>query len=448
MHDVAALRIRPAQGLTGDVRLPGDKSLSHRVLLLSSLSDGISRIGNCLVAGVTEAMIDCLRDLGVEVKIRRIEPSGDIEEHEVVVHGSGLRGFSRPAKELNCRGSATTMRLLAGVLAGQPFKSTLDGNDRLRLRPMNRVVEPLRKKGSFIETRNGNAPLTFFPSVLKSSEHVLRIASAQVKSALLLAGLFCQGPTTVIEPHVSRDHTERMFRSLGVSVDQSEDDRGRHIVRLAGGVTGLPARDVALPSDPSAAAFLIVASLLVPGSSVRIPNICLNPGRIGLFEVLRSMGADLNILVESDSTGEPVGTVTARESGLSSVEIKGSVVTRMIDEFPILAVAATQASGDTVVRDAQELRLKESDRIQDLAEELNKMGARIETSHDGFVIHGPAALRGAAVSARGDHRLGMSLAVAGLVARGETRIHGWEVIRDSFPNFPQVLRRLGANVEW
>jgi len=313
---------------------------------------------------------------------------------------------------------------------------------------MDRVVEPLRKKGARVEARDGNAPLTFFPSVLKSSEHVLPVASAQVKSALLLAGLFCQGPTTVIEPHISRDHTERMFRNLGISVEQSEDDRGRHVVRLSGGVTGLPPMDLDLASDPSSAAFLTVAGLLIPGSLIRIPNLCLNPGRTGLFEVLQSMGAALHIVIESDSIGEPVGTVTVRGSRLRGAEINGLAVTRMIDEFPILAVAATQASGVTVVRDAQELRLKESDRIQGLAEELNKMGACIETLPDGFAIRGPSALHGAVVNARGDHRLGMSLAVAGLVAEGETRIQGWEVIRDTFPDLPQVLKRLGANVEW
>ncbi|MBI4963757.1 MAG: 3-phosphoshikimate 1-carboxyvinyltransferase [Desulfomonile tiedjei] len=448
MHDVSVLRIQPAGALTGKVWLPGDKSLSHRALILSSLSDGVSRIGNCLVAGVTEAMIDCLEGLGVKIKIETDRSVGDFETAEVSVHGCGLRGFARPAKELNCRGSATTMRLLAGVLAGQPFQSTLDGNDRLRLRPMDRVIEPLREKGARIETKNGNAPLTFLPSVLKSSEHVLSVASAQVKSALLLAGLFCEGPTTVVEPHVSRDHTERMLRNLGIGVTQSEDGQGRHVVTMSGGIPRLPAMDLTLASDPSSAAFLTVAGLLVPGSSVQIPNLCLNPGRAGLFEVLQSMEADLDMVVESDSTGEPVGTVDVRASKLHGVEIKGPVVTRMIDEFPILAVAATQASGATVVSDAQELKLKESDRIQALAEELNKMGAGIQTLTDGFVVPGSARLQGAVVNARGDHRLAMSLTVAGLVARGETLIHGWEVMRESFPNFPHVLRQMGASVEW
>ena len=448
MHDVSPLRIRPRGPMIGSVRLPGDKSLSHRALIVASLSEGVSRIGNCLIAGVTEAMIGCLRDLGARIKIEEREQAGGLNATEVVIHGCGLRGFTRPGQALDCRGSATTMRLLAGVLAGQPFQTTLDGNDRLRLRPMSRVVQPLREKGSRIETENGNAPLTFLPSVLKSSEHALPVASAQVKSALLLAGLFCQGPTTVIEPHVSRDHTERMFRNLGISVDQSEDDQGRHVVRMSGGITRVPEIDLTLGSDPSSAAFLAVVGLLVPGSRIGMPNLCLNPGRTGLFEVLRSMGADLHMAIDSESNGEPVGTVTVQESRLRGMEISGTVVTRMIDEFPILAVAATQAFGTTVVRDASELRLKESDRIQALAEELNKMGAGVETLPDGFVVNGPARLRGASVNARGDHRLAMSLAVAGLVAREETRIYGWEVIGDSFPEFPQVLRRLGADAEW
>jgi 3-phosphoshikimate 1-carboxyvinyltransferase len=448
MHDVSPLRISPHGPMTGSVRLSGDKSLSHRALIVASLSEGVSRIGNCLIAGVTEAMIGCLRELGARIKVEGPDEAGGINATDVVIHGCGLRGFTRPRQALDCRGSATTMRLLAGVLAGQPFQSTLDGNDRLRLRPMDRVVQPLREKGSRIETKNGNAPLTFLPSVLKSSEHVLSVASAQVKSALLLAGLFCQGPTTVIEPHMSRDHTERMFRNLGIAVDQSEDDEGRHVVRMPGGITRMPEIDLTLGSDPSSAAFLAVAGLLAPGSLIRIPNLCLNPGRTGFFEVLRSMGADLHMAIDSESSAEPVGTVTVRESRLHGMEISGAVVTRMIDEFPILAVAATQASGTTIVRDASELRLKESDRIQALAEELNKMGAGVETLPDGFVVNGPARLHGASVNARGDHRLAMSLAVAGLVARGETRIHGWEVIGDSFPEFPQILRRLGADAEW
>lgn len=446
MTDGPVLRIRASRGLHGTVLLPGDKSLSHRVLLLASLATGVSRVENFLYAGVTEAMIDCLRALGAGIRVTPNE-YGDIRESsELQVHGCGLRGFTRPGSPLDCRGSGTTMRLMAGMLAAQAFQSTLDGNERLRERPMRRVVEPLRDKGARVTTNNGNAPLTFMPSILKASEHVLAVASAQVKSALLLAGLFSEGPTTVIEPHTSRDHTERLLRSMGVSVEESVDESHCHTVTLMGGVEQLPALDLALPADPSSAAFLTVAGLVVPESSLVLPDLCLNPGRIGLYEVLRDMGADLAIEGTESRGDEPVGSLSVRAGKLQGTEVHGDAVTSMIDEFPIFAVAATQAHGTTAVRDAAELRLKESDRIEALARELNKMGADIETRADGFVVHGPKKLHGATVDARGDHRLAMSLAIAGLVAQGETCIEGWKVLQDSFPSFPAVLRTLGADV--
>jgi 3-phosphoshikimate 1-carboxyvinyltransferase len=283
---------------------------------------------------------------------------------------------------------------------------------------------------------------------LQPSEHFLQVASAQVKSALLLAGLFSDGLTAVIEPHKSRDHTERMLRGLGVQVTESEDPQGSHRVTVSGAVASLPPLDVQLPSDPSSAAFLVTAGLLVPDSDVEVTNLCLNPGRTGLFDVLRSMGGNLRVNDSSESNGEPTGTIAVEPGNLFGTTIQGSLVVRMIDEFPILAVAATQARGTTIVRDAEELRVKESDRIESLAEELNKMGAGIETMPDGFTLNGPAKLTGAVVNARGDHRLAMSLAVAGLVAEGETRIEGWEIINDSFPEFPRILKRLGADVQW
>lgn len=447
MADRRSLRIRPASRLRGVVSLPGDKSLSHRALLISSLGAGVSRVRNCAMAGVTLAMIESLQTLGVQVteedKPNRLPGAADL-----LITGMNLRGFTAPSRSLNCQGSATTMRLMAGVLAGQEFQSTLDGNQRLRARPMDRVVEPLRAKGARIETDKGNAPLTFFPSLLQPSEHFLPVASAQVKSALLLAGLYTDGPTAVIEPHKSRDHTERMLRGLGVPVTESEDPQGRHRVTVSGAVASLPPLDVQLPSDPSSAAFLVTAGLLVPDSDIEVTNLCLNPGRTGLFDVLRSMGGNLRVKDSSESNGEPTGTIAVEPGNLLGTTIQGSLVVRMIDEFPILAVAASQARGTTVVRDAEELRVKESDRIENLAEELNKMGAGIETMPDGFSLNGPAKLTGAVVNARGDHRLAMSLAVAGLVAEGETLIEGWEIINDSFPEFPRILKRLGADVQW
>jgi 3-phosphoshikimate 1-carboxyvinyltransferase len=399
------------------------------------------------MAGVTLAMIDCLRGLGVQV-VEENKPNLSSGVADLLVTGKDLVGFAAPSSPLHCRGSATTMRLMAGVLPGQAFQSTLDGNERLRTRPMDRVVEPLRAKGARIETDSGNAPLTFFPSVLQPSKHVLSVASAQVKSALLLAGLFTDGPTTVIEPSRSRDHTERMLRSLGVPVLESEDEQGRHQITVSGATASLPPLDVHLPSDPSSAAFLVTAGLLIADSSIELTNICLNPGRTGLFEVLSSMGGDLHVDGVTESNGEPVGTMAVKSGSLRGITIQGSLVVRMIDEFPILAVAATQARGTTTVRDAAELRFKESDRIENLAEELNKMGANIETMPDGFTLDGPTKLCGAVVNARGDHRLAMSLIVAGLIAEGETLIEGWEIINDSFPEFPHILKRLGADVRW
>ena len=266
--------------------LPGDKSLSHRALILAGLADGASRIENCLIAGVTEAMIDCLRSMGVEIRIEG-QPDGPV----LVVHGRKLHGLIAPEQPLNCNGSATTMRLLAGVMAGQSFPSVLDGNQGLRMRPMDRIVEPLRAKGAHIETADGNAPLVFSPRPLQSSKHVLPVASAQVKSALLLAGLYSDGPTTVVEPHPSRDHTERLLISLGAPLEHGKDRQGRHAVTLYPDGFTLPALNLKLPSDPSSAAFLLVAGLLVPDSAIEISDVCLNPGRTGLFEVLDSMNA-------------------------------------------------------------------------------------------------------------------------------------------------------------
>lgn len=447
MANSEPLRIRPARRLRGTVSLPGDKSLSHRALLISSLGAGVSRIRNCAMAGVTLAMIESLQTLGVQIAEENT-PSHQAGAADLLIAGKDLAGFTTPSMPLNCQGSATTMRLMAGVLAGQAFQSTLDGNQRLRTRPMDRVVEPLRAKGAVIETDRGNAPLTFFPSLLQPSEHLLPVSSAQVKSALLLAGLFTDGPTTVIEPYKSRDHTERMLRGLGVPITESEDPDGRHRVTVSGAVASLPPLDVQLPSDPSSAAFLVVAGMLIPDSSIEVTNLCLNPGRTGLFEVLRSMGGDLRVNGASQSNGEPTGTIAVGPGSLRGATIQGSLVVRMIDEFPILAVAATQARGTTTVRDAEELRVKESDRIESLAEELNKMGAAIETMPDGFALNGPVRLTGAVVNAKGDHRLAMSLAVAGLIADGETIIEGWESINDSFPEFPRILKQLGAEVQW
>jgi len=447
MNEKSLLKVRPSSRLSGKIRLPGDKSLSHRALLLASLGDGSARIGNCLVAGVTTAMMDCLKAMGVEIRLDDLMDEGTAGSADLTVLGRGIKGLSMPDRPLDCRGSATTMRLLAGILAGQDFESTLDGNWRLRERPMDRVVEPLRAKGARIATEGGHAPLTFFPSTLSSSTHLLPVASAQVKSALMLAGLFSKGSTTVVEPHSSRDHTERMLRNLGVEVREWHDSDSRHWVRVEGGQSALPTLALDIPADPSSAAFLVAAGLLVRDAEIELPGVCINPGRIGLYRVLESMGAKIEMRAFQQAGSEPIADLHISPCRIRGTTVGGATVPAMIDEFPIFAVVATQADGTTVVRDAQELRLKESDRIAALAEELTKMGAEIEQRSDGFVVHGPVRLRGTLVNGRGDHRLAMSLAVAGLVAEGETSIEGWTVLEDSFPGFPRVLKALGADVE-
>lgn len=333
------------------------------------------------------------------------------------------------------------MRLLAGALAGQPFDSTLDGSPQLRQRPMRRVTEPLRQMGAQIEDDDGRAPLVIRGTSLNGSVHQLEVASAQVKSALLLAGLHADGPTTIIEPGPSRDHTERLLAAMGAELAVDG-----HVIRLVNPGVALDPLDLTIPGDFSSAAFLLVAALIVPRSDVRLSAVGLNPTRTGLLDVLRGMDGNIVIQGLTEESGEPVGGLRARASGLSGTVVEGDDVVRAIDELPVLAVAATQAEGVTEVRDAAELRVKEVDRISLLAVELRKLGAQIEERPDGFSIEGPTRLQGAPVDSHGDHRLGMALAVAGLVAEGETVVDGAECIADSFPGFAKTLVKLGAEV--
>jgi len=426
------LRVRQARALRGQIKIPGDKSISHRALLLGSLAHGTSRVRGWLSAGVTQAMLRCVQHLGIPVDLRPVE----IGSAELTIHGDGLRGWRTPHQPLNCGGSATTMRLLAGALAGQPFTAILDGSPRLRQRPMARVVDPLRQMGARIETRNGKAPLTITGGALRPIDYSLPVASAQVKSAILLAGLFARGPTTVREPGPARDHTERMLSAMGANL------------RIRGSVITLTPRETLAPldlevlADFSSAAFFLVAGSLVPGSEIAMEGVGLNPTRTGMLEVLSTMGADIALENERTVSGEPAGDILVRWSELRAAEIGGPLVVRMIDEFPALAIAATQAHGETVVRDAEELRVKESDRIAAIVEELRKLGAEIEERADGFVARGPTPLRGAMVDSHGDHRLAMALAVAGLIADGETVIKGAECIEESFPGFGNILTNL------
>ena len=433
---MSRLTVRPSVPLRGRVRVPGDKSISHRALLLGALADGTSRIRGFLSSGDCLATLACLRTLGVEVETH--------DATTLTIHGRGLRGLRTPSVPLDCARSGTTMRLLAGILAGHPLGPAsrpcpcmLTGDEQLLRRPMRRVVEPLRRMGAEIETTDGHAPLTIRGRRLRGCDHTLAIASAQVKSALLMVGLYADGPTTIRQPGPARDHTERMLAAMGAAIEVSG-----LTVTLAPSPSPLVPLSLRIPGDISSAAFPLVAAALVPGSEVTIEGVGVNPTRIGLLDVLRAMGAEIALDNEREQGNEPVADVTVRASGLVGVEVGGDTVVRMIDEFPVLAVAATQAHGATVVRDAAELRVKETDRIAAIVAELRALGARIDPLPDGFIIDGPTPLHGAVVDSHGDHPLAMALAVASLVAEGEIVIENAECVDDSFPGFVELMRRL------
>jgi 3-phosphoshikimate 1-carboxyvinyltransferase len=422
------LNIVSSEPLRGSITVPGDKSISHRALLMGALASGTSQISGFLPSGDCLATLDCVRALGIKV-----------EAHDATtlsIHGRGLQGLQRPVSPLDCSRSGTTMRLLAGVLAGQPFPSTLTGDTQLLHRPMRRVVEPLGDMGAAIEDVDGCAPLTIHAASLRGFEHKLTIASAQVKSALLLAGLYADGTTTVHQPGPARDHTERMLAAMGAAIEAEGLS-----VTLAH-TPELSPLSLSVPGDVSSASFLLVAAAVVPDSDITVVGVGVNPTRTGLLDVLREMQAQITVSNERTWGNEPIADVSMRAAQLCGVKVGGSTVVRMIDEFPALAVAATQAQGATIVRDAAELRVKETDRIDAVVTELRAMGAKIEALPDGFVIEGPTPLKGTAVDSRGDHRLAMALAVAGLVAGGETTIRNTDCIADSFPGFERTLAQL------
>ncbi len=427
------ITVEKARGLGGRIKVPGDKSISHRALLLGAIAEGTTRIRNFLPAADCLATLACVRGLGIEVE--------RLSETELIVQGRGLHGLREPRDVLDCAGSGTTMRLLAGILAGQPFYSVLMGNEQLRRRPMARIVEPLRQMGATVLGRdNGRLPpLTILGGNLHGIEYRLPVASAQVKSAILLAGLYADGPTVIHEPGPARDHTERMLAAMGANIQYPISNITGITLR---GDTELSSLDIVIPGDISSAAYFIAAACLVPGSEVVVVGVGVNPTRVGFLDALRAMGADIVVENQREVSGEPVADVVVRAGNLKGIEVRGDRVPRMIDEFPILAVVASQAEGTTMVGDAAELRVKETDRIANIAVELRKLGARIEERPDGFVVEGPTPLVGTQVNSHGDHRLAMSLAIAGLVAEGKTTVEGAECIADSFPGFEKTLRAL------
>ncbi len=425
--------IRPAKCLRGEIALPGDKSISHRAAIISAMAEGETWIENFATSADCAATLDCLRQLGVEIRQ---------EGTRVWVDGVGKSGFAVPDKPLDCGNSGTTMRLMAGVLAGQEFDSVLTGDDSLQQRPMGRIMEPLGQMGAEIESADGRAPIKIHGvSPLGSISYELPVASAQIKSCILLAGLNGDGETTVIEPIPTRDHTERMLRWFGVDVrETSIGDTGKRI--CLSGDARLIAADMTVPSDISSAAFFLVAALCLENSDLTIANVGLNPTRIAVIDILRRFGADIRFENQGEQNNEPVGDLrvvgglTARTEPL----IEGNVIANLIDELPILAILGTQLETGLEVRDAAELRVKETDRIAAIVENLRRMGAEAEEFEDGFKVE-KSKLTGARVDSFGDHRIAMAFAVAGLLAdKGETEIIGAECVDVSFPGFFETLR--------
>ncbi|RNA69154.1 3-phosphoshikimate 1-carboxyvinyltransferase [Alteribacter keqinensis] len=419
------------KGINGTVIIPGDKSVSHRSVLFASIAEGTSVIRGFLKGQDCLSTISCMKQMGVE-----IEETNDT----ITVHGKGFAGLKEPERVLDVGNSGTTIRLLSGLLSGTAFYSVLEGDDSIAKRPMSRVTVPLRQMGAKIEGReNGNlTPLSIRGSKLTGIEYDSPVASAQVKSAVLLAGLNAKGTTRVKEPSVSRDHTERMLSAFGVDVYQ---DQINGIAEVTGGSV-LKARNVQIPGDISSAAFFLAAAAITPHSALELKNVGVNPTRTGILDVLEQMGADITVFNERTETGEPVADIRVCCSELKGTEVGGALIPRLIDEIPAIAVIATQAEGTTIIKDAAELKVKETNRIDTMVNQLKKLGADIEATDDGMIIHGKTPLIGGEVSSYHDHRVGMSLALCGLIAKEEVVVHDAQAVDVSYPGFFEELNRL------
>lgn len=415
--------------LTGEITPPGDKSVSHRSLIIGSLASGTTRVSGFLNCEDTVSTANAMRKLGAGIEIKG---------SDVRIDGKGLSGLSEPDDVIDAGNSGTTTRLLSGLLSAQGFFTAVTGDRYLRARPMRRVVDPLRLMGARITGReDGNKlPLAIDGGSLNGISYRLPVASAQVKSALLLAGMYADGETEVIEPEPTRDHTERMLRHFGVDVEKKGNS-----IRITR-QKEFTSRDISVPADISSAAFFIVGALITPGSELLIRNVGINPLRTGVIDVLRQMGGNIEITNEREVSGEPVGDILVKAGDLHGTVIEGDIIPKAIDELPVIAAAACFADGETIIRDAKELRVKETDRIKAMTAELLKLGARVTEFEDGMSITGGAALKGAVCSSRGDHRIAMAVAIAAIRAGGETEIEGAECVSVSYPGFFDVLRGL------
>lgn len=420
---------KKAKSIHGEITIPGDKSISHRAIMLGSIADGITEITNFLQGADCLSTIACFQQMGVS-----IENSAD----KVVIKGSGLHGLTAPKNILDVGNSGTTTRLMSGILAAQNFSCSLTGDASIQKRPMGRIITPLSQMGASITSIKGNgcAPLEIIGKPLHAIHYDSPVASAQVKSAILLAGLYAEGTTSVTEPSLSRNHSELMLSAFGANVT-SEGTTAT--ITTAERLHG---QSVIVPGDISSAAYFIVAGLIFPNSEVLIKNVGINPTRDGILRVCKAMGATISYENERTVSGEPVADLLVRSSSLTGTTIGGDIIPTLIDEIPAIAVLACFAEGTTIIKDAQELKVKESNRIDEMVNNLAKMGADITATEDGMIIHGGKPLHGATINSKLDHRLAMSFAIAGLMADGETDIQGAEVVETSFPTFYKDLDRL------
>jgi len=428
---VKSITIQPAASVRGEIVVPGDKSISHRSIMLGAIANGVTTVRGFLRGEDNMSTMHAFRAMGVDI---------NDDGETISITGCGLHGLKESGDVLDCGNSGTTIRLITGLLSGQSFFSVVTGDQYLRKRPMKRVVEPLSRMGARIAGRGGGtlAPLAINGGNLKGISYQSPVSSAQIKSSIMLAGLYAEGETSVTEPTLSRDHSERMFRLFGASLDVQSNG-----VSVRGGVE-LTAQEVTVPGDISSATFFIVAALITPHSELLIKNVGVNPSRTGAIDILQAMGGDIQLLDLREVSGEPVADILVRSSNLKGIAIAGSVVPRAIDEFPAICVAAARAEGVTVIRDARELRVKETDRITAIADNLRKLGITVVETEDGMDITGSEQLLGGSVDSRGDHRIAMSMAVAALVAASSITVADIGCVATSFPTFFPLLEKVAS----
>ncbi|MCL2865417.1 MAG: 3-phosphoshikimate 1-carboxyvinyltransferase [Lachnospiraceae bacterium] len=422
-------------GLKGKITIPGDKSISHRAIMFGAISQGTTKIRHFLSGADCLATIACFKRLGIEIEQNK---------EDVTIYGKGLHGLQAPTDILDVGNSGTTARLLAGIMAGQPFESKISGDESLNQRPMNRIIAPLEKMNANISSilRNDCAPLYIAPSQLKGISYLSPIASAQVKSCVLLAGLFAEEKTSVTEPFLSRNHTELMLTEFGADIQTSVDTNNNMATASIQPCPQLYGQEITIPGDISSATYFIAAGLLVPDSEIMIQNVGINPTRSGIIKVCQDMGGDITLINTRQAGGEPIADILVRTSPLKGITIEGEIIPTLIDEIPMIAVMAALAEGDTIIKHAEELRVKETDRIETITDNLKAMGADVTATKDGLIIKGGQTLKGAMIHPLLDHRIAMTFSIAALVAEGTTKILDSQCVDVSYPSFYDTFEEL------